>query len=126
MHSNSRTANENRLGDFLQFILEIGQVVGIPELGQFLNGIGLRQLGFLHRLFHFRYLRFSPAVISRAVTGYPLPSGKRITTRRRPRMRSPWTSASLASRSMIFLPGTTACQQLLARDRRALGLDLTP
>jgi hypothetical protein len=30
-----RVADEDRFGDFLQLLLEVGQVVRIPELGQF-------------------------------------------------------------------------------------------
>src|SRR5204862_6796683 len=50
-------------------------------------------------------------------------SGRR---RSRPRMMSPWTSASVASRSMVFVPGAAAGQQIVARDARALGLDFRP
>src|SRR4029453_10581173 len=50
-------------------------------------------------------------------------SGRR---RRRPRTISPWTSASLASRSIGLLPGTAACEQRFPRDARALGLNLRP
>src|SRR5438876_7379679 len=50
-------------------------------------------------------------------------SGRR---RRRPRMISPWTSASLANRSIGLLPGTPACQQLFPRDAGTLGLELRP
>src|SRR5207245_3536167 len=50
-------------------------------------------------------------------------SGRR---RRRPRTISPWTSASLASRSIGLLPGAAACEQLFPRDPRALGFDLRP
>jgi hypothetical protein len=32
-------------------ILEIGQVMRIPEFGQLLDGIGFRQFGFFHRFF---------------------------------------------------------------------------
>src|SRR5271157_2018464 len=39
---------------------------------------------------------------------------------------SPWTSASLASRSMVGPSGTAACQQLFPRDARVLRLDLRP
>src|SRR5271165_2474142 len=39
---------------------------------------------------------------------------------------SQWTSASLASRSMVRPSRTAACQQLFPRDARALRLDLRP
>src|SRR4051812_45921535 len=78
--------------------------------------------------------RFSAAAQART-SGSGVPSGKASWTRtrsmfgrrrRRPRTMSPWTSASLASRSMVLLPGAAACQQFLPRDARALGLDLRP
>src|SRR5262249_11288995 len=50
-------------------------------------------------------------------------SGRR---RRRPRMISPWTSASLASRSIGLDPGTATCNQLFSRHARSLGLNLRP
>src|SRR5271157_6259468 len=37
---------------------------------------------------------------------------------------SPWTSASLASRSMVSPSGTAACQQLFPRHARVIRLDL--
>jgi hypothetical protein len=41
-----RFADEDGLGDLFQFALEIGQVVGVPELGQFADRIGFRWPAF--------------------------------------------------------------------------------
>src|SRR5262249_12704595 len=37
-----------------------------------------------------------------------------------------WMFASLANRSIVFLPGRATCQQFIACDGRALGVDLRP
>src|SRR6185312_3226273 len=46
--------------------------------------------------------------------------------RRTPRMISPRTSASLASRSIDLFPGAAAREQLFSRRARAAGLDPRP
>src|SRR6266436_1830625 len=79
-------------------------------------------------------MRFSAAAQART-SGSGVPSGKASWARtksisgrrrRRPRMISPWTSASLASRSIVLLPHTGAGKQFFPRDAWALGLDLRP
>jgi hypothetical protein len=79
-HLDGGPGRECRFRYVLQFFFKIGQVMGCPEVGQFLDRISFWQFRLFHRFFHSRNRRFSLLVISRAVTGYPLPSGKGITT----------------------------------------------
>jgi hypothetical protein len=50
-------------------VLEVRQIVRIPEPRELLDGIRLRNFLALHRLFHSLKRRFSLSVIVRAVTG---------------------------------------------------------
>src|SRR5712691_8968174 len=86
----SQLAGEHGLADFLQLVIEVGNAVGVPELRQLLDRIGVRNP---HAFFQFAYRSLSFALISRAVTGYPFPSGKAITTQNRclPAVVSPST-----------------------------------
>jgi hypothetical protein len=74
--------NTHGAGHFLEFIVEVGQVVTLPKGRKFLNGAGFRHLGY-HRFLQVPYRRFSLVVMSRAVTGYALPPGNSITTQKR-------------------------------------------
>ena len=68
---------EHGLADFFELIIEIRDAVGVPEFSQLLDRIYVRNP---HAFFQFAYRSLSLALISRAVIGYPFPSGNAITT----------------------------------------------
>ena len=79
----TRRALKDRIADFFQLVLELRQVMAVPESSEFLNRISRRDLMSFHCFFHRLNCRFSFSVIARAVTGKPFPLGNWITTQNR-------------------------------------------
>ena len=67
--------------DLLEFVLELGQIMRVPEACEFRYGVRLWYLA--HGVFDLLNRLRSLSVMGRAVTGYPLPSGNWITTQKR-------------------------------------------
>ena len=63
------TSRKDRFRDFLQLFLEIGDIVRIPETGEFFDRVCLGYLLALHFFFHCLNRRSSLGVIGRAVIG---------------------------------------------------------
>src|SRR6266496_4449083 len=71
---------EHGLADFVELVSEVRNAMGVPELSELLDRIGVRDP---HALFQFAYRSRSLALISRAVIGYPFPSGNAMATQNR-------------------------------------------
>jgi hypothetical protein len=52
MHCYRLLALKNRVANFLKLILEISQIMRIPEIGQLVAGVCLRNLLITHRFCH--------------------------------------------------------------------------
>src|SRR6266545_4221744 len=82
-HANcvSQLPSEHGLADFVHLVVEVRNAVGVPELSQLLDRIGVRNP---HAFFQFAYRSLSLVLISRAVIGCPFHSGNAMTTQNRP------------------------------------------
>jgi len=76
--------------DLLKLILEISDIVRIPERGQITDGIGAGHFVAFHLFLQRSKRCFSRLVIGRAVTGYPRRSENAITTQSKCRPPRVW------------------------------------